>query len=194
MCQLQRVLCRWNRETPWDQTNEHKKGTEKVEKSKRSFTCQTRKESESEQSKSAIADHKVQYNHIINWQDAKILARSVSPMCTISKKPSGSDGVELQSVIPKYSTHMPHVQIYGEIKTTSSLSNSPVCSRCSVCSQYIIHIKILQQSPGFLVPIFSWGCFVKINISLSNLISALTREDHDWVWFFPDVSRYEIHT
>ena len=27
-------------------------------------------------------------------------------------------------------------------KLTSSLSNSPVCSRCSVCSQYIIHIKI----------------------------------------------------
>ena len=55
--------------------NEHKKETEKVEKSKRNFTRQTRKQSESEQSKSAIADHAVQHNHVINWQDAKILAK-----------------------------------------------------------------------------------------------------------------------
>ena len=55
--------------------NEHKKETEKVEKSKRNFTRQTRKQSESEQSKSAIADHAVQHNHVINWQDAKILEK-----------------------------------------------------------------------------------------------------------------------
>ena len=55
--------------------NEHRKETEKVEKSKRNFTPQTRKRSESEQSKSAIADHAVQHNHVINWQDAKILAK-----------------------------------------------------------------------------------------------------------------------
>ena len=55
--------------------NEHKKETEKVEKSKRNFTRQTRKQSESEQSKSAIADHAVQHNHVINWKDAKILAK-----------------------------------------------------------------------------------------------------------------------
>ena len=55
--------------------NEHKKETEKVEKSKRNFTRQSRKQSESEQSKSAIADHAVQHNHVINWQDAKILEK-----------------------------------------------------------------------------------------------------------------------
>ena len=55
--------------------NEHKKETEKVEKSKRNFTRQTGKQSGSEPSKSAIADHAVQHNHMINWQDAKILAK-----------------------------------------------------------------------------------------------------------------------
>ena len=48
---------------------------EKVEKSKRNFTRQNRKQSESEQSKSTIADHAVQHNHVINWQYAKILAK-----------------------------------------------------------------------------------------------------------------------
>ena len=52
---------------------EHKKETEKLELSKRNFTRTTRKQSESEQSKSAIADHAVQRNHVINWQDAKVL-------------------------------------------------------------------------------------------------------------------------
>ena len=55
--------------------NEHKKETEKVEKSKRNFTRQTRKQSESKQSKSAITDHAVQHNHVIKRQDAKILAK-----------------------------------------------------------------------------------------------------------------------
>ena len=32
-----------------------------------------RKQSVSEQSKSAIADHSVQHNHIINWKEAKVL-------------------------------------------------------------------------------------------------------------------------
>ena len=44
-----------------------------MELSKRNFTRTARKQSESEQSKSAIADHAVQLNHVINWQDAKIL-------------------------------------------------------------------------------------------------------------------------
>ena len=60
---------------------EHKKETEKVEKSKRNLTRQTRKQSESEQSKSAIADHMVQHNHIINWQDAKIPCKGVRLRC-----------------------------------------------------------------------------------------------------------------
>ena len=51
----------------------HKKETGKLERSKRNFTRTARKQSESEQSKSAIADHAVQRNHVINWQDAKIL-------------------------------------------------------------------------------------------------------------------------
>ena len=45
----------------------------KLELSKRNFTRTVRKQSESEQSKSAIADHAVQRNHVINWQDVKIL-------------------------------------------------------------------------------------------------------------------------
>ena len=57
MCQLQWVICGRKRVTPWN------------------FTRQTRKQTESEQSKSAIADHAVQHNHVINWQDAKILAK-----------------------------------------------------------------------------------------------------------------------
>ena len=55
--------------------SEHKKETEKLEASKKNFTRQTRKQSESEQSRSAVADHAVQNNHIINWQDAKVLCK-----------------------------------------------------------------------------------------------------------------------
>ena len=32
-------------------------------------------QSESEQSRSAVADHAVQNNHVINWQDAKVLCK-----------------------------------------------------------------------------------------------------------------------
>ena len=55
--------------------NEHKKDTQKLEASKQNFTRQARKESQSEQSKSAVADHAVQNNHVINWQDAKVLCK-----------------------------------------------------------------------------------------------------------------------
>ena len=55
--------------------NDHKKDTQKLEASKQNFTRQARKESQSEQSKSAVADHAVQNNHVINWQDAKVLCK-----------------------------------------------------------------------------------------------------------------------
>ncbi len=53
--------------------SEHKKVTERLAASKGNFTRQKRKQSVSEQSKSAIADHSVQHNHIINWKEAKVL-------------------------------------------------------------------------------------------------------------------------
>ncbi len=46
--------------------NEHKKTTDKLVKSKGTFTRTTRKQSASEQSKSAVADHAVRQNHVIN--------------------------------------------------------------------------------------------------------------------------------
>ncbi|XP_072025387.1 uncharacterized protein [Amphiura filiformis] len=55
------------------QLNEHQKETARVSKTKTNYTRQTRKQSASEQSKSAIADHAVQQNHVINWDNAKIL-------------------------------------------------------------------------------------------------------------------------
>ena len=54
---------------------EHQKETEKLERSKKNFTRQTRKESVTEQSKSAIADHAIQQNHMINWDDTKVLQK-----------------------------------------------------------------------------------------------------------------------
>ncbi|XP_072039314.1 uncharacterized protein [Amphiura filiformis] len=54
---------------------EHQKETEKVERGKKNFTRQTRKESVTEQSKSAIADHAIQQNHVINWDDTKVLQK-----------------------------------------------------------------------------------------------------------------------
>ncbi|XP_072039787.1 uncharacterized protein [Amphiura filiformis] len=54
---------------------EHQKETEKLERSKKNFTRQTRKESVTEQSKSAIADHAIQQNHVINWDDTKVLQK-----------------------------------------------------------------------------------------------------------------------
>ena len=53
--------------------SEHQKETKHVESSKQNYTCASRKQSQSELSKSAIADHAVQYNHVIDWAHAKIL-------------------------------------------------------------------------------------------------------------------------
>ena len=55
--------------------SEHKRETEKLEAEKKNFTRQSRKQSLSEQSRSAVADHAVQNNHVINWQDAKVLCK-----------------------------------------------------------------------------------------------------------------------
>jgi hypothetical protein len=52
---------------------EHKKETEKVVGSRGNYTRLTKKQSSNEQSKSAIADHATQQNHVINWDDAKVL-------------------------------------------------------------------------------------------------------------------------
>ena len=46
-----------------------------VESSKQNYTRASRKQSQSEPSKSAIADHAVQYNHVIDWDNAKILSK-----------------------------------------------------------------------------------------------------------------------
>ena len=42
---------------------------------KKQFTRAARRESEAEYNKSAITDHVNQHNHVINWNDVKILAR-----------------------------------------------------------------------------------------------------------------------
>ena len=55
--------------------SEHKRETEKLEAENKNFTRQARKQSLSEQSRSAVADHAVQNNHVINWQDAKVLCK-----------------------------------------------------------------------------------------------------------------------
>ena len=57
---------------------EHKKETGKVTKAKPAYTRQARKESLTEQSKSAIADHAVQQNHDINWKEARILTKETN--------------------------------------------------------------------------------------------------------------------
>ena len=41
----------------------------------RKFTRSERKASEQEQTKSAISDHVARVNHVINWDDAKILGK-----------------------------------------------------------------------------------------------------------------------
>ena len=52
---------------------EHKKEADKVESKNKNLTRQARKQLVGEQSKSAIADHALQNNHVINWDDAKVL-------------------------------------------------------------------------------------------------------------------------
>ncbi|XP_072048952.1 uncharacterized protein [Amphiura filiformis] len=54
---------------------EHRKETDRVSKTKANYTRQTRKQSNSEKSKSAITDHAVQQNHVINWDNAKVLCK-----------------------------------------------------------------------------------------------------------------------
>ena len=46
-----------------------------MESSKQNYTRASRKQSQSELSKSAIADHTVRYNHGIDWDNAKILGK-----------------------------------------------------------------------------------------------------------------------
>ncbi|XP_072042917.1 uncharacterized protein [Amphiura filiformis] len=53
--------------------NEHRKDTEKIKDVK--YTRAKRKESVTEQHKSAITDHVAQENHVIDWQGAKILEK-----------------------------------------------------------------------------------------------------------------------
>ena len=64
-----------------------------MEAPRRNFTRQPRKQSESEQSRSAVADHAVQNNHVINWrQDAKkSFVRSVITGHVLSEKLFGSE-------------------------------------------------------------------------------------------------------
>ena len=52
---------------------EHKKEVDRLESKNKNFTRQARKQSVGEQSKSGIADYALQNNHIINWDDAKVL-------------------------------------------------------------------------------------------------------------------------
>ena len=52
---------------------EHKKEAERLASKSKNFTRQARKQSLGEQSKSAIADHALQYNHVIDWDGAKVL-------------------------------------------------------------------------------------------------------------------------
>ena len=53
--------------------SEHKSETKKVESKK--FTRAERKLSEHEQTKSAISDHAARANHVIDWDEAKIIGR-----------------------------------------------------------------------------------------------------------------------
>ena len=52
---------------------EHRREAKKV--SNKNFTRSKRKESESQNNNSAITDHAARANHIIGWEDAKILER-----------------------------------------------------------------------------------------------------------------------
>ena len=46
-----------------------------MESSKQNYNRASRKQSQSELSKSALANHTVQYNHVIDWDNAKILGK-----------------------------------------------------------------------------------------------------------------------
>jgi len=52
---------------------EHQKEVEAQEG--RKYTRSSRKQSQSEQNKSSITDHVNQENHVINWNEATIIAR-----------------------------------------------------------------------------------------------------------------------
>ena len=54
-----------------------------MEASKKNYTRQSRKQSESQQSKSAVANHAVQNNHV-NWDDAKVLCKECKAKAAIS--------------------------------------------------------------------------------------------------------------
>ena len=57
---------------------EHKKEVDLQEG--RRFTRSTRQTAEAEQSKSAITDHAARLNHVMNWDEAKIIGRESDRM------------------------------------------------------------------------------------------------------------------
>ena len=52
---------------------EHKKEAERLASKSKNFTRQARMQSLGEQRKSTIVDHAPQYNHVIDWDGAKVL-------------------------------------------------------------------------------------------------------------------------
>lgn len=54
---------------------EHKDESNKIAVERKNYTRQNKKLSESEYSKSGIADHALQKNHVINWDGASVLAK-----------------------------------------------------------------------------------------------------------------------
>ncbi len=63
-------------ETGWPfgvRLHEHRKEAEKS--SARSFTKSARRTSEQEQHKSAITDHVVSRNHVMNWEQGKVVTK-----------------------------------------------------------------------------------------------------------------------
>ena len=79
--------------------SEHQKETKRVESKKQNYTCASRKRSQSELSKSAIVDHAVQNNHVINWDNAKIIGKE----CNTSIRRTETRGTFLKSHLRSFS-------------------------------------------------------------------------------------------
>ena len=106
--------------------NEHKKETEKVEASRRNFTRQSRKQSESEQSRSAVADHAVQNNHVINWQDVKVLCKECNHRSHLIREAIWIRGRAPSTVGGDGGAHyLSH--IYDPLSMSSTSSRAPPC-------------------------------------------------------------------
>ena len=65
-----------------------------------------------------------------------------------------------------------------------------MCGCGAVGAAYIIHVKVIAESETLVVSRLSGWRFVKVNVTLADLVRAFTRKQHHRVSLFPSFRHY----